>query len=224
MAVKIYSLKKDGNKNLSEHFKVREFRCKDGSDKILIESGLITYLEKVFSHFNCAYINITSGYRTASHDKKVGGKGKGNHVEGKAVDFIAYDKDGNPILSKEVVLYLEDLGVKGIGYRCGGNAFATHMDINYRKVKWYGDERKSMSKSIGSSFYKYLGVEYSSKKTTAIVNVRVEPSLNGKKYKTFIKGITTEVADTAPIVNDGYSWVRIKIGKKHYWLADKYIK
>ena len=36
MTVKTYSLKSDGDKQLSPHFKVKEFRCKDGSDKILI--------------------------------------------------------------------------------------------------------------------------------------------------------------------------------------------
>lgn len=119
MSVKTYSLKKDGDRKLSDHFKVREFRCKDGTDKILIESGLIAYLEKVYDHFDCSKINISSGYRTASHDKKVGGKGSGNHVQGKAVDFIAYGKSGKAISSKEVALYLEDIGVKGIGYRIG---------------------------------------------------------------------------------------------------------
>ena len=44
MAVKIYSYKADKNKKLSAHFKVKEFRCKDGSDKILINSDLIAVL------------------------------------------------------------------------------------------------------------------------------------------------------------------------------------
>lgn len=33
MSVKTYSLKKDGEKQLSKNFKVREFRCKDGGAK-----------------------------------------------------------------------------------------------------------------------------------------------------------------------------------------------
>lgn len=224
MSVKTYSLKRDGDKKLSEHFKVREFKCKDGSDKILIESGLITYLEKVYDHFNCSAINISSGYRTPAHDKKVGGKGKGNHVEGKAVDFVAYDKNRKAISSKEIALYLEDLGVKGVGYRCGGNSYSTHMDINYRIKKWFGDEKKSMSASIGKSFYPYVGVKYSAEKTTANVNVRKEPSLSGEKYKTLPKGTAVSVANTEKISNDGLEWVRIKIGSKHYWIAEKYLK
>lgn len=226
MSVKTYSLKKNGNKKLSDHFKVREFRCKDGSDKILIESGLITYLEKIYDHFDCSAINISSGYRTPTHDKKVGGKGSGSHCQGKAVDFIAYGKKGKAISSKEVALYLEDLGVKGIGYRCGGNSNYTHMDINYRLSKWYGDERYSMSASIGSSFYNYActKVSYKTMTTTTAVNVRKEPMLSGKKYKTLSKGTQVKVADTDTISKDGYEWVRVKIGSKHYWIAEKYLK
>lgn len=226
MSVKTYSLKKDGDRKLSDHFKVREFRCKDGTDKILIESGLITYLEKVYDHFDCSKINISSGYRTASHDKKVGGKGSGNHVQGKAVDFIAYGKSGKAISSKEVALYLEDIGVKGIGYRCGGCDTATHMDINYRVKKWFGDERYSMTASIGSSFYDYVStkVTYKTMKTTVAVNVRKEPSVKGAKHKTLEKGTQVKVANTEMITKDGYEWCRVKINKKHYWIAKKYLK
>lgn len=35
--IKEYSLKADGSKAVSKNFKVKEFRCKDGSDKILID-------------------------------------------------------------------------------------------------------------------------------------------------------------------------------------------
>lgn len=155
--VKYYSLHTDGDKYLSPHFRVKEFRCKDGSDKILIEQGLITALEDIYKSLKCSSITITSGYRTPAHDKKVGGKGKGNHCEGKAADFICY-RNGKPIPSKEVVLVCEDLGILGIGYRCGGNANATHIDVNYRQTKWYGDEAKSMTASCCKSFYTYLGV------------------------------------------------------------------
>ncbi len=39
MSVKEYSLKRDGNQKVSADFRVREFRCKDGSDKILLVAG-----------------------------------------------------------------------------------------------------------------------------------------------------------------------------------------
>ena len=40
MAIKQYSLKKDGAKQLSPAFRVREFRCRDGTDTILIDEAL----------------------------------------------------------------------------------------------------------------------------------------------------------------------------------------
>ena len=39
MSIEAYSILKNGNKKLSEHFKVREFGCKDGSDPVFIDSG-----------------------------------------------------------------------------------------------------------------------------------------------------------------------------------------
>ena len=40
MALNVYSLERDGEKSLSKNFKVKEFRCKDGSDPIFIDSEL----------------------------------------------------------------------------------------------------------------------------------------------------------------------------------------
>ena len=41
MAIKQYSLAKDGARQLAPGFKVREFRCRDGSDAIMIDLSLI---------------------------------------------------------------------------------------------------------------------------------------------------------------------------------------
>ncbi len=225
MSVKTYSLKKDGDKKLSEHFKVREFRCKDGTDEILIESGLISVLEQVFDHFVCSKINIVSGYRTASHDKNVGGKGSGNHVQGKAADFIAYDRNGNKIKSKYVVLYLEDIGVKGIGYRSGGNEYSTHIDVNYRSKNWFGDEKISMTASVGNSFYSYLKINFVEYLTIANVNIREEPSLSGKKAATVrIATKLTVAVNDIKIKSDGYTWYKVKYNNKHCYIAGKYVK
>ena len=72
MAIKQYSLKNDGAKQLSPAFRVREFRCRDGTDTILIDEGLVVLLQCIREHFGKP-VTITSGYRTASHNTKVGG-------------------------------------------------------------------------------------------------------------------------------------------------------
>lgn len=221
MAVKTYSSMRNGNDALSPHFRVREFACKDGSDKVLIESGLIDVLEKVFKHFNCSKINITSGYRTPTHDKKVGGKGRGNHVEGKAADFVAYDKSGNKIPSAKIVLYLEDIGVKGIGYRCGGGEYATHIDVNYRVNKWYGDEKISMSKNIWDiksgcrSFYTYLGVfkPYKVKVICSALNVRTGAGTSYKVIDVLPRGKVVTITG----VNTDKTWGKTNEG----WICIK---
>ena len=51
MAIKQYSLKKDGAKQLSPAFRVREFRCRDGTDTILIDEGLVVLLQCIREHF-----------------------------------------------------------------------------------------------------------------------------------------------------------------------------
>ena len=88
MALNVYSLERDGEKSLSKNFKVKEFRCKDGSDPIFIDSELVEILQKVRDHFGKPVI-INSAYRTAAYNlsKKVGGAKFSQHQYGKAADI-----------------------------------------------------------------------------------------------------------------------------------------
>lgn len=47
MDVKVYSLAADGDKYLTPHFQVKEFRCRDGSDVVLIHEQLPWDLESI---------------------------------------------------------------------------------------------------------------------------------------------------------------------------------
>jgi murein L,D-transpeptidase YcbB/YkuD len=157
MSVKTYSLAKDGNKYLSEHFRVREFRCKDGSDKILISTELIEMLEKLRARLaeklgGEVKININSGYRTKSHNKKVGGSTTSKHCKGLAADIIC-KKDGKTVLAKEVCTAAQDLNVDGIAYITSGS---THVDV--RGYRWWADETQGNKKV--SDFYPYFGLVY----------------------------------------------------------------
>ena len=51
MAIKQYSLAKDGARQLSPAFKVREFRCRDGSDVVMIDESLVVLLQCIREHF-----------------------------------------------------------------------------------------------------------------------------------------------------------------------------
>ena len=61
MAIKQYSLAKDGARQLAPGFKVREFRCRDGSDVVMIDESLVMLLQCIREHFGKP-ITITSGY------------------------------------------------------------------------------------------------------------------------------------------------------------------
>lgn len=111
MAIKQYSLKNDGAKQLSPAFRVREFRCRDGTDTILIDEGLVVLLQCIREHFGKP-VHITSGYRTAEHNAAVGGSKSSQHLLGRAADFYV---EGVPVAT--VAAYAETLlpGRGGIG-------------------------------------------------------------------------------------------------------------
>ncbi len=156
MAVKTYSLMKDGGKFCSAHTKVREMRCKDGIDKILIDEKLMEMIEKLFTALRCTKYIITSGYRTPAYDKKVGGNGRGQHTKGTAVDCYFYGADGSIISSKEVSCIAQDLGFKGIANITRAYQ-AIHLDM--RTIgKYYGNEVYG-TKNVTTDFYAYYGID-----------------------------------------------------------------
>ena len=157
MAVITYNYSTDKNKKLSDHFSVGEFASPSDyngnyPEQILIDSSLIVLLEDVIAHFNCDRCDINSGYRTTACDIAVGGSGYGPHTYGCAADAYFY-KNGQPIESRLIACYLQDIGAHGIGYCCGGNYYGTHIDTLSRV--WHGDER-DYSVTV-SDYYSYTG-------------------------------------------------------------------
>lgn len=105
----VYSLKKDGETNVSPNFKVKEFKCKDGSDEILLDSSFIKLkLQAIRDHFNKP-ITINSAYRTIAYNKKIGGAANSYHTKGRAFDIVVHD-----IPLDEVCRYAASIGIKGI--------------------------------------------------------------------------------------------------------------
>lgn len=145
-----YSLKESGSKRIlvggvRSNFLLREFRCKDGSDEIILDSGLVEILQKVRSHFDKA-VSITSAYRTPSHNRSVGGATSSYHVKGQAADFTV---TGVP--NRDVAKYLQDIGAKGIGLYDYTGGFV-HVDTREKKYFWQQDSRNSKYYSV-STFY-----------------------------------------------------------------------
>lgn len=204
---------------LSPHFKSSEFRCKCGCGQIKVDTVLIDTLEKLFPALDLGRINVISGYRCPSHDKAVGGRGAGSHVEGYAADIRAFYKDGSRVPSSVVTLTLERLGHKyGIGYRCGrvaDSAGNTHVDTKPRK--WYGDESRSMTATACSSFFDYLRPFPVTVIDPSGLNVR-EAASTGKVVGSLPCGKTVQITETNP----AHTWGKTSLG----WICikDKYVR
>lgn len=100
--IRVYTTEQN-NEKISEHFKVKEFSCKDGSTIIFVDDHLVSILELLREKLGKPII-ITSGYRTPTHNEKVGGTKYSYHMRGKAVDIKV-----NGIPAKKVAEELDKL-------------------------------------------------------------------------------------------------------------------
>lgn len=130
MALKAYSVAKDGATYISKNFRVREFRCQDGSDVVFIESDLVDILQKIRDHFGKA-VTINSAFRTFSHNKKVGGATYSQHLYGTAADIKV-----SGVTASAVADYVETLMPNTGGI--GRYSTFTHVDVRKTKARWNG--------------------------------------------------------------------------------------
>ena len=135
--VKTYSVKKDGNKKITNNFVIREFACYDGSDTVKIDSKLAALLQDIRTHFGKP-VTINSAYRTASHNARVGGASNSYHLYGKAADISV-----SGVSPREVAKYAESLGVKGIGLY--DNQGFVHVDTRTSKYFWRNNGNNAVS-------------------------------------------------------------------------------
>lgn len=125
-----YSKKKNGNRKLSNNFKVKEFACKDGSDTIFINDELVNLLQKVRNHFDKA-VHITSAYRTDKYNKKVGGANYSQHLYGNAADIWI-----TGVEPKEIYDYLNNEYPNSLGL--GKYSSFVHVDVRQSRARWNG--------------------------------------------------------------------------------------
>lgn len=130
MAICTYSFKAERQVQLSKNFKVREFRCKDGNDKIVVNCDLVDVLQKIREHFGKPVV-ITSAYRTESYNKKVGGSPNSQHLYGNAADITIAG-----LKAKDIAAYVEKLmpNTGGIGIYTTQNF--VHVDVRASKSRW----------------------------------------------------------------------------------------
>ena len=151
--VRSYSLKKLGGEHLlSPHFRLKEFASKDGCDTVLVSDELLTMLERLRS-FVGGTIRINSGYRSAAHNRSVGGAASSQHLFGTAADIVV-SKKGAIIPAKLICCLCQTLGFKGIGYISQN---AVHVDMR-AFGRYRGDERGGYGANVKNDFYRYFAV------------------------------------------------------------------
>ena len=158
MPVKTYSLRQHGNNNVirsdgeeSIYFRVHEFACKDGADEIPIDTSLVDILDELRERFG--RIIITSGYRTPSHNLKIGGATKSPHLDGIAADtsYIV----GTDL--KEVAAYAIYKGAGGVGYYPPGDKPSgnfVHIDTRDKPFYWRGHSNTRVETWLTSEYEK----------------------------------------------------------------------
>lgn len=130
--INAYSKAATAGKQLSAHFRVREFACQDGSDAVLVAPRLVMVLETIRAHFG-APITISSGYRTPQYNAKVGGVAHSQHCYGTAADISVKGQTPAAVAAYARQL-MPDWGGVGIYDKKG----FTHIDVRETKADWTG--------------------------------------------------------------------------------------
>lgn len=127
-----YSKAASGGKQLSAHFKVREFACGDGSDAVLVAPRLVMVLETIRAHFGSTVI-INSGYRTPQYNAKVDGVAHSQHCYGMAADISVSGQKPETVAAFARSI-MPDWGGVGVYAKKG----FTHIDVREKKSDWTG--------------------------------------------------------------------------------------
>lgn len=133
MAIKTYS--KGKATQLSTNFKSTEFDCHGAGccSTTQVDEKLVEYLQNIRNHFGKP-VNISSGYRCATHNKNIGGATGSKHSKGQAADIYI-----NGVAPAEIAKYAESIGILGIGlYETDKDGHFVHVDTRTSKSFWYG--------------------------------------------------------------------------------------
>ena len=140
--IRTYSKSRDGDKQLSESFRVREFACKDGSDKVIIDDTLVAFLQRIRNWAGYPVI-ISSGYRTPEHNASIGGSRSSYHTKGRAADIYVRDRKKS---IQEIACYAQAIGVPGIEK----NEDSNYVHIDTRPGKYYWIRRNGRDKTVST--------------------------------------------------------------------------
>ena len=125
--IKCYIMDKEANKKIGQHFKVREFACKDGSQVVYVDDYLVSILDILRNKIGKP-VHINSGYRTPEWNKKCGGAKYSYHMCGMAADIRV-----NGMSAKELANKLNEI----VPDKCGIIVYSTWVHFDVRTEKKY---------------------------------------------------------------------------------------
>lgn len=137
--VREYSLRRDGDLQLSPHFRLAEFASKDGSEKVLVDDALVELLEKIRDAAGGA-VTINSGYRSPAHNAAVGGVSSSQHLYGRAADIVV--SGASPLLVGQIAEYYLDR-------RGGIGVYQTFTHVDTRAIRSRWDQRSGRQVVVG---------------------------------------------------------------------------
>ena len=125
---------------VTAHFKMSEFACKDGTAVPEEYYGnvcaLAVSLEHLRSRLNAPVV-IISGYRTKAYNEKVGGVAKSQHLTASAADIRLSGHTPS-----EVAATLENLIDEGVIPQGGIGTYPSqnfvHYDVRLYRARWSG--------------------------------------------------------------------------------------
>lgn len=124
--IKSYIMDTDANEKVGQHFKVKEFACKDGSQVVFIDDHLVSILDILRNQIGKP-VHINSGYRTPTRNKAVGGAKYSYHMRGMAADIRV-----NGMSAKEIANKLNKI----VPDKCGIIVYSTWTHIDTREKKY----------------------------------------------------------------------------------------
>lgn len=125
--LKSYIMDIDANEKVGQHFKVREFACRDGSQVVFIDSHLVAILDILRCEVEKPVI-ITSGYRTPEWNKKCNGAKYSYHMRGMAADIRVGGMTAKEIANKLNEIIPDECGI--IVYKSW-----VHLDTRCQKYR-----------------------------------------------------------------------------------------
>lgn len=135
--LEVYSRQRDGAKKLSANFAVQEFACKDGTDPVFVDAELVQVLQSIRDHFGRPVV-ITSGYRTPTYNRAVGGAAYSQHCCGRAADIRVQGVSVEALAACAEALLPNTGGIGRYPVRSGRSTGWVHVDVRKAKSRWEG--------------------------------------------------------------------------------------